>query len=69
MSPTTTLAMLLLALLAILPLALLTAAATAVLARWDGASWPAAALRAGRAFGAALTVLTAVATLAVTVLR
>ncbi|MFD9903962.1 hypothetical protein [Streptomyces sp. NPDC059063] len=49
-------ALLLLALTAAVLVALLAAVATALLARWDGASVPAALLRAGAAFGAALAL-------------
>ncbi|WP_407562923.1 hypothetical protein [Streptomyces sp. 184] len=55
----TTLTILALALLAAGLLALLVAVGTGLLARWDGASPPAALLRAGAAFGATLTVATA----------
>ncbi|AZM50277.1 hypothetical protein DMB38_34875 [Streptomyces sp. WAC 06738] len=55
----TTLTILALALLVAGLLALLAGVATGVLARWDGASAPAALLRAGAAFGATLTVATA----------
>ncbi|MEV0439501.1 hypothetical protein AB0I84_26500 [Streptomyces spectabilis] len=52
-------ALLALALAAAVLVALLAAVATALLARWDGASVPAALLRAGGAFGATLTLVTA----------
>ncbi|MGW0656069.1 hypothetical protein ACWD4T_46265 [Streptomyces umbrinus] len=56
----THLALLTLALLAVFLIALLAAVTAGLLARWDGASAPAALLRAGIAFGGALTLLIAV---------
>jgi hypothetical protein len=64
----TTLTILALALLAAVLLSLLTAVGAGLLARWDGASAPAALLRAGAAFGATLTVATALLALVVRVL-
>lgn len=61
----TTLTILALALLAAVLLALLAAVATGLLARADGASAPAALLRAGGAFGATLTVAAALLALVV----
>jgi hypothetical protein len=49
-------------------LALLTAVGAGLLARWDGASLPAALLRAGMAFGGALTLLTALLALGISAL-
>lgn len=49
-------------------LALLTAVFAGLLARWDGASLPAALLRAGIAFGGTLTALTALLALAASTL-
>ncbi|MFD5627931.1 hypothetical protein [Streptomyces sp. NPDC127072] len=59
----TNLALLTLALLVSFLLALLVAVTAGLLARWDGATPPAALLRAGIAFGGALTLLTAVVAL------
>jgi len=65
-SPSPThLALLTLALLAVFLLALLAAVTAGLLARWDGASTPAALLRAGIAFGGTLTLLIAVLALVV----
>ncbi|GAA2650212.1 hypothetical protein GCM10010400_01490 [Streptomyces aculeolatus] len=61
----TILTILALALLAAALLALLAAVATGLLARADGASAPAALLRAGAAFGATLTVAAALLALVV----
>lgn len=60
-----TLTILALALLDACLLALLAAVATGLLARADGASTSAALLRAGAAFGATLTVVTALLALVV----
>ncbi|QMU69334.1 hypothetical protein [Streptacidiphilus sp. P02-A3a] len=49
--------------------ALLAAVATAVLARMDGATRPAALLRAGVAFGGTLSLLVAILALGMTALR
>ncbi|AUH41441.1 hypothetical protein [Streptomyces sp. CMB-StM0423] len=61
----TTLTILALALLDAALLAVLAAIATGLLARTDGASIPAALLRAGAAFGATLTVAAALLALLV----
>jgi hypothetical protein len=53
----TRLVLLSLAVLSAVLLALLAAVTAALLARWDGASVPASLLRAGIAFGGALTLL------------
>ncbi|MCI3928779.1 hypothetical protein [Streptomyces sp. AN091965] len=52
-------ALLALSVVAAVLVAVLAAVATALLARWDGASLPAALLRAGAAFGTTLTLATA----------
>ncbi|WP_172381877.1 hypothetical protein [Streptomyces sp. MNP-20] len=52
-------ALLALSVVAAVLVAALAAVAAALLARWDGASVPAALLRAGAAFGATLTLATA----------
>lgn len=57
-----------LALLAAALLALLAAVTAALLARWDGASLPAALTRAGVAFGGTLTLLIALLALTASVL-
>ncbi|MFF4229758.1 hypothetical protein [Streptomyces sp. NPDC001820] len=64
----THLALLTLALLAALLLALLAAVTAGLLAHWNGASIPAALLRAGVAFGGTLTLLTALLALAASTL-
>ncbi|MFF3401910.1 hypothetical protein ACFYW6_25780 [Streptomyces sp. NPDC002659] len=60
----THLALLTLSLLAAFLLALLAAVTAGLLAHWNGASTPAALLRAGAAFGGTLTLLTALLALA-----
>lgn len=69
MSPSpTSLTLLALALLAAVLLALLAAVTAGLLARWDGASLPAALLRAGVAFGGTITLLTALLALVISTL-
>lgn len=62
------LVLLALALFAAALLALLAAVTAALLARWDGASLPAALLRSGVAFGGTLTLLAALLALVVSTL-
>lgn len=64
----TTLTLFALALLAAVLLSLLAAVGAGLLARLDGATLPAAFLRAGSAFGKTLTVLTALLALALSTL-
>ncbi|MFD5083410.1 hypothetical protein ACFWOG_12325 [Kitasatospora sp. NPDC058406] len=69
MSPTmTTLSLLAMALLAAVLLSALVAVGAGLLARMDGASLPAAVLRAGVAFGASLTLLITLFTLSTSAL-
>ncbi|MET9554519.1 hypothetical protein [Streptomyces sp. NPDC006645] len=65
---TTALALFAVALLAVTLLALLVAVGAGLLAQADGASTPAALLRAGVAFGSTLTVLTALLALGISAL-
>ncbi len=59
---------LLVAVLTAVLLALLAAISAGLLARWDGASVPAAALRAGTTFGATLALLCSLIALGVSML-
>ncbi|WP_405945420.1 hypothetical protein OG588_49415 [Streptomyces prunicolor] len=69
MSPSpTSLTLLALTLLTAVLLALLAAVTAGLLARWDGASLPAALLRAGVAFGGTITLLIALLALVVSTL-
>lgn len=69
MSPSpTSLTLLALTLLAAVLLALLAAVTAGLLARWDGASLPAALLRAGVAFGGTITLITALLALVISTL-
>ncbi|MGW7416069.1 hypothetical protein [Streptomyces sp. NPDC054863] len=63
MSHTSHYLVLALALLAALLLAALTGVVAALLARWDGVSWPGVLSRGGVAFGSALAVLLALVAL------